>query len=218
MNNLTIPLLIITNSDREFKNYLEGLTEFLEVNTIEPEKNEITIDQIRSIYGIIKHQSKQRRMIVIKNFDSAKSLTQNAILKVLEEKTKNSQFILQAQNLNKIIETVQSRVKIINLNQKLKVLDDKTKKIIELIISQSKLKSLAFLNEKEFTNPSLEFINNFLSDLQFYLSNKDNLNQNQKIKIIKKTFSYQKALGSINCNLQLTIDSLLIFIYTVINS
>lgn len=223
MDNSTIPLLIITNSSEEFEDYIkkfifENASEFEETNIIEPEKNEITIDQIRSIYGIIKHQTQQRRMIIIKNFDSAKSLVQNAILKLLEEKTINTQFVLQVESLNKVIETIQSRVKIINLNQSIRILDDNYKKLIEMVITLSKAKSLTFLNEKDLINPSLSFINNFLINLQLYLSNNKELNQNQKIKIIKKTFEYQKQLGSVNLNLQLTLDSILIFIYTVINT
>ncbi|PIP64857.1 hypothetical protein COW96_00190, partial [Candidatus Roizmanbacteria bacterium CG22_combo_CG10-13_8_21_14_all_33_16] len=222
MNISTIPLLIITNSNEGFEGYIkkfiaENTPEFKEINTIEPEKNEITIDQIRSIYGMIKHIPQQRRLIIIKSFDSAKTLTQNAILKLLEEKTVNTQFVLQAKNLNKIIDTIQSRVKVINLVQSEKVLDETYKKLIELIITQSKAKSLAFLNEKEFTNPNLEFINKFLINLQLYFLSTKELNQNQIIIIINKSFEYQKQLGSINLNLQLTLDSILIFIYTVIN-
>jgi len=222
MNISTIPLLIITNSNEGFEGYIkkfiaENTPEFKEMNTIEPEKNEITIDQIRSIYGMIKHIPQQRRLIIIKSFDSAKTLTQNAILKLLEEKTVNTQFVLQAKNLNKIIDTIQSRVKVINLVQSEKVLDETYKKLIELIITQSKAKSLAFLNEKEFTNPNLEFINKFLINLQLYFLSTKELNQNQIIIIINKSFEYQKQLGSINLNLQLTLDSILIFIYTVIN-
>jgi len=223
MNISTIPLLIITNSNEGFEGYIkkfiaENTPEFKEINTIEPEKNEITIDQIRSIYGMIKHIPQQRRLIIIKSFDSAKTLTQNAILKLLEEKITNTQFILQAKNLNKIIDTIQSRVKVINLVQSEKVLDETYKKLIELIITQSKAKSLAFLNEKEFTNPNLEFINKFLINLQLYFLSTKELNQNQIIIIINKSFEYQKQLGSINLNLQLTLDSILIFIYTVINN
>jgi len=166
---------------------------------------------------MIKHIPQQRRLIIIKSFDSAKTLTQNAILKLLEEKTVNTQFVLQAKNLNKIIDTIQSRVKVINLVQSEKVLDETYKKLIELIITQSKAKSLAFLNEKEFTNPNLEFINKFLINLQLYFLSTKELNQNQIIIIINKSFEYQKQLGSINLNLQLTLDSILIFIYTVIN-
>jgi len=223
MNISTIPLLIITNSNEGFEGYIkkfiaENTPEFKEINTIEPEKNEITIDQIRSIYGMIKHIPQQRRLIIIKSFDSAKTLTQNAILKLLEEKTVNTQFVLQAKNLNKVIDTIQSRVKIINLTQTVKYLDDKDREIIKQIITQSKAKSLVFLNEKEFINPSLADINNLLSNLQLYLLDNKEINQVQKTKIIKKTFEYQKLLGSVNLNLQLTLDSLLIFIYTVINN
>ncbi|PJB89646.1 hypothetical protein CO083_00380, partial [Candidatus Roizmanbacteria bacterium CG_4_9_14_0_8_um_filter_34_12] len=201
MNISTIPLLIITNSNEGFEGYIkkfiaENTPEFKEINTIEPEKNEITIDQIRSIYGMIKHIPQQRRLIIIKSFDSAKTLTQNAILKLLEEKTVNTQFVLQAKNLNKIIDTIQSRVKVINLVQSEKVLDETYKKLIELIITQSKAKSLAFLNEKEFTNPNLEFINKFLINLQLYFLSTKELNQNQIIIIINKSFEYQKQLGS----------------------
>jgi len=167
---------------------------------------------------MIKHIPQQRRLIIIKSFDSAKTLTQNAILKLLEEKITNTQFILQAQSLNKVIETIQSRVKIINLTQTVKYLDDKDREIIKQIITQSKAKSLVFLNEKEFINPSLADINNLLSNLQLYLLDNKEISQVQKTKIIKKTFEYQKLLGSVNLNLQLTLDSLLIFIYTVINN
>lgn len=218
MKDQTIPLLIISDSDKEFEKHIEKLGKFREINIIEPEKNEITIDQIRSIYGMIKHQSQQRRMVIIKNFDSTKSLAQNSILKLLEDKTANTQFVLQVKSLNNVIDTIQSRVKIINLNQTIKHLDDKDKEIIRQIITQSKAKSLAFLIDKKFINPSLQDINNFLSNLQLYLLEDKEISQTQKTKIIKKTFAYQKLLGSVNLNLQLTIDSLLIFIYTVINN
>lgn len=60
---------------------------------------------------------KQIKFIIMKNIDRASKATLNALLKIIEEPSSNTCFILTTNNLGRVLDTIQSRSIIININR-----------------------------------------------------------------------------------------------------
>ncbi len=118
-----IPQLIIfknrTNLDKyieeEIKNFHINLSHIVKIEPLK--EREITINQIREVKKIFKYTKKELSLIIFYHFDKANIEAQNALLKTLEEQTTNNLIILAVKNLNKLLPTIISRVKIIYLNE-----------------------------------------------------------------------------------------------------
>lgn len=72
-------------------------------------KKEISVSQMRSLQQLFFHHHSNQRVIIIEDFDTASEEAQNALLKILEEKTVNTQFFLLASNYFQILPTIRSR-------------------------------------------------------------------------------------------------------------
>ncbi len=91
-----------------------------QVLTIYPEKNDkvdleygsITIDIVRRLYQLTQGKSKELRCIIIVAADTMSQAAQNAFLKLLEEPTNNTSFILLVYRPNELLSTVRSRLQI----------------------------------------------------------------------------------------------------------
>jgi len=109
-----LPLLYISQPD-----HWEALAQNLAVTyslsptsitTIEPEKNELTISQMRTMIKDISYARNKPHMFVIHSFDSASSEVQNALLKTVEEPPENVFIVLFAQQIHTVLPTILSRV------------------------------------------------------------------------------------------------------------
>ena len=81
-------------------------------NIIEPEKNIIKVDEIRGLINEIylKPTKAKRKCFIINDADLMNESAQNALLKVLEEPPKYASIILIAENKEKLLGTIKSRV------------------------------------------------------------------------------------------------------------
>ena len=79
---------------------------------IEPEKNLIKVDEIRKLINEIylKPTKANRKCFIINDADLMNENAQNALLKVLEEPPKYASIILIAENKEKLLSTIKSRV------------------------------------------------------------------------------------------------------------
>ncbi len=89
--------------------YLQG--EHPDFIYLQPEKDEIKIDQIRGVRDFLnlKPALSQKKVVLIAPAESMNPYSQNAILKTLEEPPQDTHFILVANNLNNLLSTVRSR-------------------------------------------------------------------------------------------------------------
>ena len=82
-------------------------------------KQDITIDQIRSLRGFLKLRSTGtetlRRAVVILDADKMNDEAQNALLKILEEPPQDTVFILTAKSEKNLLPTIPSRCKKISV-------------------------------------------------------------------------------------------------------
>lgn len=77
---------------------------------ITPESNNITIEQIRELYTNTRTKAANRRVIVLHDVDTMLSPAQNAFLKLLEEPTDQTYFILLAHAPSSLLPTIHSRL------------------------------------------------------------------------------------------------------------
>lgn len=64
--------------------------------------------------SVTKPVNAKRKVFLIYDFDNSTVASQNKILKILEEPTKSTYFVISAKNANKILPTIKSRMQIIN--------------------------------------------------------------------------------------------------------
>jgi len=112
---------------------------------VEPnEKNIITIDKIKQIKHFISLQipsdksSSINRIVLIDDADRMNTVSQNAILKNIEEPPARTIFILTATNLNDLLITIKSRSHVIKLNSFSQ--QDIEKLLLDLSVDQIKIK------------------------------------------------------------------------------
>ena len=101
------------------------------------EKENIKIDNIRNLKSIISKSSANEnpRFIILDDVEKYNTNSSNALLKILEEPSKNNFFILIDNKENKIIETISSRSIKMNifLNQA------KKKRVIEFLLEKNQI-------------------------------------------------------------------------------
>ncbi|HMS93542.1 MAG TPA: hypothetical protein PKD28_04090 [Candidatus Saccharibacteria bacterium] len=77
---------------------------------VDLEKGRITVDVIRRLYDVVRTKSAVPRCIIISAVDTITVEAQHAFLKLLEEPTENTSFILLCHNPGRLLPTVLSRV------------------------------------------------------------------------------------------------------------
>ena len=90
-----------------------------------PEKQTISVDQIRELISTLRTYAINRRVIIIDEADSMTEPSQNAFLKALEEPNKNTNFILVAKNPKLMLDTVKSRCQTLMLHKTTSAQDKK---------------------------------------------------------------------------------------------
>jgi len=181
---------------------------------IEPEKEEISIEQARQIKKEIIVRAAHKRLFIINKFDNASYEAQNALLKTFEENTANNLFMLLAINIERIIPTIRSRSKMIFLEKSrgIKMRDNIVKLLDSLLVD----KSYAFFGMKPFQTNTKDEVLLIIDEIIFYFKKKLKENNLACVKIIKKAISLKELLQNNNLNPQLTLDNLLIFIVKVL--
>lgn len=84
---------------------------------VDSEKGRITVDVIRRLYELVRTKSVMPRCIIITAGDTITVEAQHAFLKLLEEPTDNTSFILLCHNPGRLLPTVLSRVQQISIRR-----------------------------------------------------------------------------------------------------
>lgn len=215
-----IPQLVIVNDENKKKDYIQGLMKDHSVSpynvfNVRAEEGALGIDEIRSISQIILTHTDTARIVAIHSFETATEEAQNALLKILEEKSLNNLFVLFANNASRVIPTITSRTNTVLLSEKGTHMS--TKKRLELEQALKKIQSpqdYAFLADPLWITPkkeeALALIDEIIVCMKSNLAFSDNLTA---ANIIKKALQLKNQISSLNCNHQLAIDILLIFIH-----
>lgn len=87
-----------------------------DIHVISPdEKGTISIDRVRELYRLTRTMYDSPRVIIIDDADAMGSPAQNALLKLLEEPTEQTYFILTSHQPQLLLMTIRSRVQKIEL-------------------------------------------------------------------------------------------------------
>ena len=90
-----------------------------------PDKQSISVEQIRDLIAKLRTYAINRRTIIIDEADLMTESSQNALLKALEEPNKNTIFILIAKNPKLMLDTIKSRCQTLTLHKTSSVQDKK---------------------------------------------------------------------------------------------
>jgi len=85
------------------------------IHAVEPEKSGITIEQVRNLYVLTRSSSQVRRVFVLEAADQMSHPAQTAFLKLLEEPTANTSFLLVSHEPEKLLPTIHSRVQSVEI-------------------------------------------------------------------------------------------------------
>lgn len=206
-----IPIILIYNSEIKKSKFINKQCDKLKIKKktnliiLNEDDQILSIDHVRNIYQsklLNSTSNSQHKIIVINNLDLARLETQNSLLKIIEESNEKILFVLCAKSKERIIKTILSRSKIVNIIEKKK----KTSNFyIDIIDSNLPflMKNNCFVNKEE----ALIFCDNLINHLRLKsnLSNKINL-------LIKEILITRNLIEQNNINFQFAIDHLLIFI------
>lgn len=221
-----MPQLVVLSSKDKQDKYLTDLVTSLsltayDVFKISPEndKTGLGIDQIRTLSEIILTQTPTQRAVVLYSFETASLEAQNALLKILEEKTLHNVFVLFTNNIERIIPTIRSRVQVVVLDEKRKSLDKElTSRMENLFESLHNPTSNSYLQLSAFSiktrEDTLLFLDSFILFLKTYLKKK---NADKIAAIIIRAMQTKYNILSLNINHQLSLDNLLIFAHKTVS-
>ena len=90
-----------------------------DVHIIEPDRNIVRVDQIRSVISTVYESSYEggAKIYIFKQFHLANDHAQNALLKTLEEPPQAVTFFLLSENGQALLPTVRSRCKLLRLSE-----------------------------------------------------------------------------------------------------
>ena len=113
---MSLPILVQTYDLPTFHVILKAEGMDIEENNciiIEPNGQNIQIDQVRTLRKYLVNSGSSSRQIIFYSFQKASIESQNALLKLLEETGSKFRFALHVDSIGQILPTIQSRCKII---------------------------------------------------------------------------------------------------------
>ncbi len=195
-----MPLIFVSDEKNEVLEYLKKYikSDYLLFEVV-PQKEKYSIDDIRDIKKEIITYFDKLRIYIFENFHNSSLEAQNSFLKILEETPSNVLFVLIVDNQYKLLPTILSRGRIINLNKK------------ELLLSKDKELILNnFLKAKSLDLKSVENIT--IDDLILFFKKKLLEDKNYS-KILNEALEIRSLIDRNNLNSRLTLDYLLIKTY-----
>ncbi len=122
-----IPVLVSKSADADVRNSVNELlvTEFSwqsqsfdhpDIQWLNQPDETLSIERVRDLPQLVATKPMgQTRFVILANLESASVPAQNALLKILEEPPANNQFLLVTTNLAKVLPTIRSRTRLVNL-------------------------------------------------------------------------------------------------------
>ncbi|MGB4966134.1 MAG: hypothetical protein WBO77_03445 [Microgenomates group bacterium] len=120
-----IPLLLVTDDEKKAQKYISDVKKKLGIHdahvlTARKDGTQLKIDLIREINKQVSRLGDTPLLVCIFDFETAKSESQNTLLKTLEESLPSSQFILVSSDESAVLPTILSRVQTVFLEKKVR--------------------------------------------------------------------------------------------------
>jgi len=216
-----LPRLIITPSEKDRKQYEKDVMKEMNIGpfhffSIEPVDGTISIDQLRAITPLFMTKTDTLRLLCIHSFELAPPEAQNFLLKLLEEKTGMTLFLIFVGYAEGALPTIRSRTQIIKLGQPGRPKDESafTRLLLEL-----KTKNIsAILNDQanavKSKEDALDKIDGMITSFQKILITS---HDEAAVQILKKALTIRNDVLFNNANPQFAYDNLLIFVSEVVS-
>lgn len=209
-----LPILLIVKDQKLADAYLKDFIKRCSIAAFnifryKPLKDIITIDQIRDTQSLLTRIEKEKKLVIIYSFDTAKTETQNAFLKTLEEKSQKAYFILITNSQSRVLPTVVSRCRICRLKEKQIKIAAKENFLNDLNYPQ--LLSSYTISEKE---NALKLCDQFISHFRIKIKTVSKNKTESALSIIlllKEIIKVKNLIIKNNLNAQAGIDHLLFF-------
>lgn len=116
--NIVIPKIITIFDEKNGEDIIqvfikEHKIDISHVLVLRPEKDELTIDQIRQMQKDIHVSFSKEVLVVLHNLDNSGSEVQNSLLKILEEQSERIHFVLLVKDAARLLPTIVSRCTLI---------------------------------------------------------------------------------------------------------
>jgi DNA polymerase-3 subunit delta' len=217
-----LPLIVVYQNKTQLIDFLKDTQKKYQVSKtleIQPQGKQITVNQIREIKKLIIFAEKDPSMILINRFDLANFEAQNAFLKTLEEESVKKIIVLTVENINRLLPTITSRAKIINLghdqDQSAYIpFHEETANLLQAVKAD---KRFSFLANSLVVNIDAEKAGGIIKDIITILKNSLSENDKSSVFLIKEGLKLKKLIEDNNLNPQLAIDNYLILINKVYN-
>lgn len=172
------------------------------------EGRSITIEQVRLLKKELLIASHER-LVVIYDFQTAKTEAQNAFLKTLEDQTENTQFIICSNHIGLILPTILSRCKIeILAGSSANDLDEDLIRILDALLTND---NYSFLNEAKLQVSTIEDAKNLFKNILVVLHKKVVEGDTRSALLAQEALTLSSLLATNNLNPQLTIDTWCMF-------
>lgn len=228
---------------REDNININEVDRYSDIVYVKPEKNNISIDTVRSIIGdiYIAPIYSNKKVYLIYNAELMNIQGQNALLKSLEEPPEYIVFILATLNTHKLLETIVSRGQLIKIESELEETSIDRRTLYEILAKTIRGNELEMFSNMDFFNQYsdkqdkkslFKEVINFFRDINRYKYLGDEyIINNQYSDIIKKN-SYLSFLNleniickveelyslmDVNLNYQLAIESMILGIWEEVN-
>ncbi len=159
-----------------------------------------------SVRGLIKwvHQKpvKNRRIVIIEDFERTGRDANHALLKVLEEPPAQGIFLFSTKNHHKILDTILSRMTVVRIPQDFKdfIIDEDIKNFLQSSNLIWKFKKISELDNESKKQKDKKIITNFVENLIIHARFFSQYHQ-----YLDKLFEVQKSLSS-NQNTKLVLE------------
>ena len=209
-----VPILLVSKDPKKIKNFIKPIKEKYEISNnsvfiIEPEKKEISINQIRDIKRNLIYAVNEHRLYVLKEFDKSSYEAQNSFLKTLEEHNDLIHFILVVSQYYNLTPTILSRSRIIIEDDQITALKKETEDELKILIRN---KNLGIISNKTFQiklrKKPIEIFDEMISFFKNILATDENASN-----VLKEILIYRYYVINNHADAQNAVDHLLIFIY-----
>lgn len=141
-----------------------------------PDRQEITVDQIRALRAdaYVRPNEGRRKVYIIDPADAMNPAAQNALLKVLEEGPAYAAFLLSTDRPGKLLDTVRSRCELLALPPEEdppdRSLAERAASLAELLLGGDELACAQALVELELSKPKAEELSALLAQVERQVS------------------------------------------------
>lgn len=213
-------LILISRNKEETESYLNDFLKKEKILkkdcfTFLPRENGWTVDEIEEIVRLSQFEFSQKTVFLLYDFNTAKELQQNLLLKTLEEHQKNLLFFLVVASLTNILPTIRSRCETARTVAQMKPLtkiEEDLQTEVKRILEKAEKKELVLLSQELKLTPAkkkeqaLAFLDSFLKVMSDKLT-KDKQNV-ETTNVIRRALQARKYISTNYFDPELALDQI----------